>query len=410
MNRNIIIFFLLLLTVAVASCSKWDEYKQYTENGETRYVGKMDLVETFSGRLRIKMTALLPADPRITKTKITWNFGNDSVVFPISKGSGADTFKQIINITEGVVSFNIVNYDAEGNRSMTETVSGTSYGSKYESGLTNRPITRAELLPNGTTEVVWDSFDSTSGAKGAWLIYTTTGNKADSVYVPIRTTGTTTIPNLKLGTLLTERTLYLPTSTCIDTFYAAAQTIPVKSDVTSLYLSNTGPGFQRGTYDGNRWGTLGTPWNTNAAAKNKSGYGGYSADEGGVINWETWNNSPVIDGIVYQVTSAPLPAGTYTVSFTEYSEIQANSSVYCVAAAGSNGIPVLANLTTALGSVALYNGATIGATSPSQSDTRSFSFTISAPQYVSLGFLGNIVGSGNPGSYFQVKKIQLYSN
>lgn len=409
MNRNNIIFCLLLLTAA-ASCSKWDEYKQYTENGETRYTGKMDSAKTFAGRLRIKLQALLPADPRISKTKIKWNNGNDSITYTITKGPGIDTFSKIITVAEGISNFSIVNYDAVGNSSLPVTVSGTAYGPKYESGLTNRPITRAEYLSSGTTEVVWDTFDSTSGAKGVWLLYTTAANKADSVYVPISKTGTTNITNLKLGTSITERTIYLPTATCIDTFYAANQVVPVKSDVTSLYLSNTGPGFQRDAFDG-RWGTLKAPWVTNAAAKNKGGqYGGYSSDEGGVINWETWNNTPVVDGIVYQVTSSPLPAGTYTVSFTEYSEIQANSSVYCVAAAGSNGIPVLANLTSALGYKALYNGATIGATSPSLSDTRSFSFTIATAQYVSIGFLGNVVGSGNPGSYFQVKRIQLYNN
>jgi hypothetical protein len=77
---------------------------------------------------------------------------------------------------------------------------------------------------------------------------------------------------------------------------------------------------------------------------------------------------------------------------------------------GSNGIPVLADLSASLGFVALYNGAVTGTTAPSATDTRSFSFTLTSPQVVSIGFLANIVGSGNPGSYFQVKRIQLFSN
>ena len=199
----------------------------------------------------------------------------------------------------------------------------------------------------------------------------------------------------------------MPTPTAIDTFYVAYESHGVKADITSIYLANYAKPFQRATFDG-RWGTLAAPWITNAAARNKGGInGGYSSDAGGVINWETWNNTPVIDGIIYQPTSSPLPAGNYIVSFDEYSEIQSNSSVYCVAASGGDGIPVLANLSTALGSVALFNGAVVGTTNPRITDTRSFTFKLTTPQVVSIGFLGNVVGNGNPGSYFQVFRIRL---
>jgi hypothetical protein len=175
-------------------------------------------------------------------------------------------------------------------------------------------------------------------------------------------------------------------------------------------LSNTGP-FTRAT-PGGRWGVLAAPWITNAAAKNKDGgtNGGFSADEGGVINWETWGNSPVVNGIVYQPTSTALPAGTYQVSFTYYSEIQSNSTVYCIAAAGGSGIPVLANLSTSLGYASMFNGANVGATSPNVKETKTFEFVLTSPQVVSIGFLGNVIGNGNPGSYFQVLNIKLFRN
>jgi len=110
------------------------------------------------------------------------------------------------------------------------------------------------------------------------------------------------------------------------------------------------------------------------------------------------------------VTSSPLPAGSYTVSFKYYSEIQQNSSMYCVAAAGASGIPSVADLSTALGSVALFNGANVGTTSPNVTETKSFNFTLSSPQVVSIGYLGNLVGNGNPGQYVQVQYIQLIQN
>ncbi|MES2773111.1 MAG: DUF4998 domain-containing protein [Bacteroidota bacterium] len=409
MKKTPVIFSLLLAVLVLLSCSKWDEYKQYTAAGETLYTGKMDSVKIFPGRLRVKINGLLPADPKITKTKITWNSGADSIMYAIVKTSGIDTFSKIVNVPEGIINFKIQNFDAAGNGSVIVNANGTAYGPKYEATLTNRPVATAELQTSGNTIITWDAFDTTTGAKGTWVRFTRTTNAPDSLFVPVGQ-AVTTFAGLKAGTTISLRTKYLPTPTTIDTFYATAQNRNVKADVTSLYLANTGPGFARATFDG-RWGTLGAPWNTNAAAKNKGGInGGYSSDAGGVINWETWGNTPVVNGILYQATSAPLPAGSYTVSFDEYSEIQANSTVYCIAAAGGSGIPVLANLSTALGYVGLYNGAVTGTTGPSATDTRSFTFTLATPQVVSIGFLGNVVGNGNPGSYFQVKRIQLFSN
>ena len=187
-------------------------------------------------------------------------------------------------------------------------------------------------------------------------------------------------------------------------------------DITPYFLSNFATPFTKNAYDGNRYGSLGNPWVSNAAALNKGGgkYGGWAAEgwngTTGFINWETWGNTPVANGIVYQPTSMPLPAGSYTVSFNYYSEIQTNSSVYCVVAAGGSGLPVLANLSTAIGSVALFNGATVGKTAPNITETKSFTFTLTASQVVSIGFLGNMVGSGDPGSYFIVKWIKLVKN
>jgi hypothetical protein len=409
-KQNLFITFIIITVLfTIVSCSKWDDYKQYTSSGETLYTGKLEAAMFFSGRLRVRLTGLLPADPKIVKGRITWNDNRDSVVFPISKGGGIEAFDKTFAVDEGVKSFSIQTFDAAGNASVKSNVTGMVYGPRYESGLVNRPVKSAELLTTGNAQVTWDGFDTTSGAKGTWIRYTRTTNTTDSVFAPV-SQPVTTLPGLKGGTSITLRTRYLPAAGVIDTFYSTFETKTVKADITSLYLSNTGPGFQRATFDG-RWGTLAAPWITNAAAKNKGGVnGGYSSDEGGVINWETWNNTPVVNGIVYQITSAPLPAGNYIVSFDEYSEIQANSTVYCIAASGGNGIPVLADLSTALGFVGLYNGAVTGTTAPSANDTRSFSFTLTAPQVVSIGFLANIAGSGNPGSYFQVKRIQLFSN
>nr|WP_315247272.1 DUF5013 domain-containing protein [uncultured Flavobacterium sp.] len=181
-------------------------------------------------------------------------------------------------------------------------------------------------------------------------------------------------------------------------------------DLTPYFLKNAGPGFTQSSVSG-RWGTLAAPWITNAAGKNKSGTnGGYTADKAdgvaGNICWETYGSTPITDGIIYQPTSMPLSVGSYTITFKVYSEIQTNSSVYCVVAAGGNGIPTLANLSTAIASLALPNPAVVGTTNPRVTEIKSFTFNITSPQVVSIGFLGNLTAN----NYFWVSYIKLVKN
>jgi hypothetical protein len=411
MYKNKITAFVGGGLLLMAACSKMDEYKSnyIPNNSEIIYAGKVDSLKVRSGKNRVLITGLFTADPKVTTCRIYWDSRVDSLSIPVVH-NGNDSLSQIITgLSEGRHNFEVITFDANGNRSVTVTGAGVVYGAKYQSNLVNRPIASAELLANGSTSVTWADFDTSSGAKLTVEKYTDITDKEVTVRTPVRET-VTTLPNFKAGSRITYQTIFLPDATCIDTFYVDWTSVGVRADITNQYLSNMGPGYQRDAFDG-RWGTLAAPWITNAAAKNKGGlYGGYTADEGGTINWETWGNTPVVDGILYQPTSKELPAGNYIVSFDYYSEIQSNSSVYVVAASGGDGIPVLANLASALGYSSIYNGANVGTTGPSKSEAKTFTFTLSTPQVVSLGILGNLVGNGNPGSYFRLNKIRLFSN
>ncbi|WNH10578.1 IPT/TIG domain-containing protein [Thalassobellus suaedae] len=123
-------------------------------------------------------------------------------------------------------------------------------------------------------------------------------------------------------------------------------------DITPYFLANTGVvdaqgggfGFSEDSGTG-RYRILSEPWITNSAGKNKSGIGGWGREQWngreGYICWETWGNTPVDNGIIYQPTSFALPVGSYTITLNYYSETQMDSSVYLEVAAGGNGIPNL---------------------------------------------------------------------
>lgn len=419
MSKSIYIIALLSL---LAACSKMDAYKsKYTQGGAITYAGKMDSVKILSGKKRVKVTGLFTSDPNIVKYRVFWASRQDSVEVAVTRTSGVDTASLIIpSLAEGVQSFEIRTYDKLGNSSVPVYVSASVYGDLYQASLVNRGVADASYQSASASALLtWADVNSDAGVQNMEITYTdTTGAAHDTTVASVLTGQKTTLPAYKLGSTFNYRTAFLPNATAIDTFYVAFQSHSVKADVTKLYLANAGPNFT-GTYgagDG-RFGTLNAPWISNAGALNKGSagamYGGYEHagwQSQGYITWETWGSTPVVDGKIYQSTSSPLPAGSYTVTFNYYSEIQQNSSMYCIVAAGSSGLPSLTGLSTALGSVALYNGAAVGTTSPNLSETKSFNFTLNSPQTVSIGFLGNLVGNGNPGCYVNVSYISLIQN
>lgn len=417
-NRPFLLATLVAATTLL-SCSKWDDYKQYTANGEIVYSGKIDSVKAYSGYKRVRIAGTMTADPKVTKIKILWHSNADSIAFDASTSIVNGRFDKTFPVAEGIVNFTIYTYDAAGNRSVPVYTSATIYGDNYQSTLQNRLVSNAQMQTNGSARIDWADVNVSAGVIGMQIKFTDMANAAhDTTILSGSPTGlSSTLPNYKPGLPFRFRTLYKPTETAIDTFYTVyeSQNVKYDLDVTNLFLANTAAPFSGTVVDG-RFGTLNAPWITNAAAKNKGGgtYGGWAAEPWngptGYINWETWGNTPVTNGIIYQPTAAALPAGKYTIEYSYYSEIQQNSSVYVVVAAGGNGIPVLADLSTAIASSKLYNGANVGATSPSTSETKTFSFTLATPQVVSIGFLGNLVGSGNPGQYFFVRYIKLIQN
>lgn len=421
-------YIVVLLVLIISACSKMDDYKaKFTAGGSIVYTGRMDSVKVSSGRNRVKITGLFTSDPNIVKYRVFWNSRQDSIEMPVKRTTGVDSAKVTIsNLPEGLMSFEIRTYDAQGHSSVAVDTAANVYGDIYQAGITNRAIVDASMQNDGSALISWVDVNKDAGVQSMEIKYSDKFNKAHDTLITSALTGptrgtffTTSLPNFKAGNTISYSTTYLPNAMAIDKFSTAYQTHTVKADVTSIYLSNTGPSFQGVNFDG-RFGKLGAPWVSNAGALNKSNgggsYGGWAIDPiwdwwgtAGGINWETYGNTPVINGIIYQPTSLPLPAGNYMISFDEYSEIQTNSSVYCVVAAGGSGIPTLANLSTALGYRALYNGATINDNKPNLSDTRTFTFTLTTPQVVSIGFLGNMaaVPSGN---YFVISKIQLFIN
>jgi hypothetical protein len=312
MKIKLFLWSVCLISATFVGCSKWDDYKQYTNNGEQIYSGKLDSVKVFPGRNRVSISGLLPADPKIKRLKVTWNDGRDSILYDIVKTSKVDTVVRLLNVVEGIYNFKFQTFDAAGNKSMISTATGMALGTKYETGLVNRPISNAEILSNGSAEIRWGTLDTSTGAKGSWVKFSKANNLPDSLYVPVGE-AISLIPNFKVGSSVMVRTLYRPTNS-VDDFFASWQTVNVMYDVTTTYIKNPGINFSNSEGGTDRWQTPAS-WIATADVKNGGNNIG-GLDNGSwlpskALSIEAGFGLPAVtNGKLYQTFI--LPAGRYT--------------------------------------------------------------------------------------------------
>ncbi|SDH58864.1 protein of unknown function [Pedobacter terrae] len=381
-----VLFALLLAAILYSACTKQDDFKKFVEGGEISYTGKLDSVKMFSGDSRVLLTGLFLADPKVVKCKITWNNGKDSVVLPVVKKNAIDTLiYSIPNVAEGLQNFTIYTYDKVGNKSVPVYANARSYGDRYKASLSNRPISSVTAdASTGKGIISWLGMDKLTGVFATEVQYTSTNNVIKKIRTKIDSTSTT-IPDLKAGTDIQYRTLFLPDTSCVDTFRTAFQTQRVLLDYTG-YFKNSGNPFVSDGGSG-RWRVL-KDWVVSASVKNHGGYGSWCSDQGGTLAMEMgWSNTAaIVDGKIYQ--SLTLPAGKYNFGI----DIGANEAidpVYIVAAVG-NTLPNVNSISTA---IAYTNFA-----------DKNLQFTLTQPTTVSIGFLATMT-TGN--QYWVVKGISL---
>lgn len=214
-------FYLLLLVVAVVfvACTKMeDTYKEFVQNGEIIYTGRVDSAKAYPGNNRIALTMLLLSDPKISKVKVFWNNKSDSAVKDIVRSNGVDTVRfMLTNMPEGTYAFEIYTYDNQGHSSIKTDAIGIVYGQNYINSLFNRPLKSMTYAVSKAT-LKW--YGPSAQTVGQQINYTDSFNVARSVFVPKADT-MTVLTNFKKAATFQYRTLYLPDDNAIDTFYSA---------------------------------------------------------------------------------------------------------------------------------------------------------------------------------------------
>jgi hypothetical protein len=338
------------------------------------------------------LSGLLIADPKITELRIYWNNKADSFVLPVTRSANIDTVRPILNkMEEGVKTFTINTFDKLGNRSVDVTITGRVFGEVYKSLLLNRTI-KDGLNAGDSVTLDWNVQDASTGALGCEIRYTDNVNTVKTVFVK-RTDTRTVLPNYKLGSKFNYRTLFLPDTLAIDTFYSKYQDVEVKADITPLYIKNAGPGFANSAGGTNR-GQTPADWITTADVRNTGGDIG-GLDAGGwlpsnALSIEAWWGMPAIpNGKIYQTFT--LPAGKYVLTVT---------------AGDNNGAPEYITVATGttLPDIGNVPAQALAYTTITKNSDNILNFTLASASPVAIGLQAGLTAEGN---YLKVFKVRL---
>ncbi|WP_205511053.1 DUF4998 domain-containing protein [Longitalea arenae] len=380
----------------VISCKKMDDYKKFGEGGEIVYPATFDSLKVIPGNGRVMITGLLAGDPNVTRYKIFWNNGSDSLERTIARHGRIDTLKQIVDrLPEGPMTFTLRTYDDRGNRSIPMTVTGNVYGASFQASVNergNRAVLNTKFDRNGAAVISWADVDAYVGVLGMRVHYFDANDKErDTIIVVQGKDQQTAIRGVSVTKPILYNTLYLPEAVGVDTFTVASKTLPLFTEVA--LLNNVKP-IANEANDGDRWANL-RDWISNDAVKNHNGFGGTDRSSDAKIYFEAgWGAPAITNGKIYQVVT--LPPGKYRFHGSiDWYHLSTKNDVWLMAAPGNNGLPNVSELASAFAYKKVENGTW----------DVSMEFTVTQQIQLSLGLLLDMSDSGEA---MRFNSLRLY--
>lgn len=217
------ILSVIILLVVLASCHKWDDYRDLVPGGETRYPGIDSAITYAPGSNRVLLSWRPTPDPTVTGFIIYWNNKSDSLTIPSKSVKPEDTIRTIVpNLPEGAYSFIVHAFDAKGNRSVARIVnSAKTYGTHYINNLYNRSLSASkpgEYLDNGALRLYFSEPDTINIRTE--VRYLDLQQQWRSAFIAPAETSVD-LPEFLANSKFAYRSGYIPARDAIDTFYVS---------------------------------------------------------------------------------------------------------------------------------------------------------------------------------------------
>lgn len=210
--KRIIYFIAALVAIGFAACDDMNDlHQKYLDEGEDIYTGKPDSVKTYAGFNRLKVEWELNADPKITQCCIYWNNRADSLIYPINRAEGP-VYSALLPLAEGKYNFELLTRDDAGNHSLTEQISGVTYGAEYQATIYNRKYASIDATLTSAT-INWRNLENSVGST---LTYKNKSGQTKELFVA-NDVATTVINDFTFGGEFQWSSLYVPEEDAIDT-------------------------------------------------------------------------------------------------------------------------------------------------------------------------------------------------
>ncbi len=213
---NIIIA--LIVICSGTSCENFmDVHEEFIQGGERIYAPIVDSVSVFGGNNRVVVKLRYFNGNNLDKTVVYWNDYLDSMVVSLASYNitkGLDSIEvNIPNLEENSYSFNIVNYDKFGNKSLSVPAFGNSYGALYQASINNRTI--REKFNSGNQFIIrWSAAsDNFVHTEVKYL------NESNQEVVVTKGRGEEYSYPKSINNRFVYRSAYLPEENAVDIFY-----------------------------------------------------------------------------------------------------------------------------------------------------------------------------------------------
>lgn len=188
-----------------------DMQREWLDQGETLYVGKLDSLKFRGGLNRVQMEGLLTYIRSAERGVVTWN--DQKLDFQIDDIRQGDTARLLIdNLEEGTYRFYVQTFDKDGNQSLKEECYGYVYGDEYR--MTQSPKFISEMKPDPEKMLLlWNTSDD---AIKVLLTYENKDGEMISITLP-GDVKETEIADWKKGGKIETLTYTLPEENALDT-------------------------------------------------------------------------------------------------------------------------------------------------------------------------------------------------
>lgn len=140
------IFLTVGVAVALSSCGGQDEiYKEWVKKGGYDYPAKAVNLSSVIGYKSVIINWEKPMDPAVTTATLFWDNYASSQSIDYADYSDGKVSMEVGNLEDRSYTFDIVNYDAVGNKSLAAEITVSPYGDSWMVSRSERTVTSSRM-------------------------------------------------------------------------------------------------------------------------------------------------------------------------------------------------------------------------------------------------------------------------